>query len=114
MPRTTFRLRVAPILHVEMTLKPSQNVDEDDAGPRVAREPVTHTQQGEWAEVTNITTKETQTFDVAMTTKSPGPNLLCAQMVAKGRKKWLTFDKAGTVISTYGYSFGEHLWILKI
>ena len=33
MPRTTFRLRVAPILHVEMILKPSQNVDEDDPEP---------------------------------------------------------------------------------
>ena len=35
-------------------------------------------------------------------------------MTTKGRKKWLTFDKAGTLLATYGYSFGEHLWILKI
>jgi hypothetical protein len=34
--------------------------------------------------------------------------------MTKGRKKWLTFDKAGTVLASYGYSFGEHLWVLKI
>lgn len=116
MPRTTFRLRVAPILHVEMMLKPNLNVDEDENenSEKIEKKTVTHTEQGEWAEVTNITTKETQTFDVAQTTKSPAPNLLCAQMMTKGRKKWLTFDKAGTIVATYGYSFGEHLWILKI
>ena len=82
MPRTTFRLRVAPILHVEMIMKPNQNVDEDEVenGEKMEKKTVTHTEQGEWAEVTNITTKETQTFDVAYTSKSPAPNLLCAQM----------------------------------
>ena len=39
---------------------------------------------------------------------------MCAQMVTKGRKKWLNFDKAGTILAMYGYSFGEHLWVLKI
>ena len=91
---------------------PNQNVDEDSADGE--RKTITQTEQGEWAEVTNITTKETQTFDVSLGTKSPTPNLLCAQMVTKGRKKWLTLDKAGTVLAAYGYSFGEHLWILKI
>ena len=74
-------------------------------------------EQGEWSEVTNITTKETQTFDAGGSLSAHGskaPNLVCAQLVARGRKKWLTFDKAGTVLSTYGYSFGEHLWIIKI
>ena len=67
MPRTTFRLRVAPILHVEMMLKPNLNVDEDENenSEKIEKKTVTHTEQGEWAEVTNITTKETQTFDVA-------------------------------------------------
>jgi hypothetical protein len=32
----------------------------------------------------------------------------------KGRRKWISFDKIGTMHSSYGYSFGEHLWILKI
>ena len=71
MPRTTFRLRVAPILHIEMVLEPG-HVDED--GDRSEKKTETHTETGEWAEVTNITTKETQTFDVSQTTKSPGPN----------------------------------------
>ena len=98
MPRTTFRLRVAPILNIE-------KVNDKQA------------EHGEWSEVTNITTKETQTFEVGgvLSSHSPkAPNLMCAQLVTKGRKKWLTFDKAGTLMATYGYSFGEHLWCLKI
>ena len=67
--------------------------------------------------MTNITTKETQTFDVggALSSSNPkAPNLMCAQLQTKGRKRWLNFDKAGTLLATYGYSFGEHLWCLKI
>jgi len=74
-------------------------------------------EQGEWSDVTNITTKETQTFDVGggQSSVSPkAPNLLCAQIVSRGRKKWLAYEKAGTVMAIYGYSFGEHLWCLKI
>ena len=61
MPRTTFRLRVAPILHSEITSRTKQIVDEDEteAAERNQKQVQTHTEQGEWAEVTNITTKET-------------------------------------------------------
>ena len=82
-----------------------------------AKRMVVTQEQGQWSEVTNITTKETQTFDVGGTSSSSNPkapNLICAQLQVKGRKKWLTFDKAGTLLATYGYSFGEHLWCLKI
>lgn len=39
---------------------------------------------------------------------------LCATQIIKGKKKWLNFDKAGTMLTHYGYSFGEHLWEIKI
>lgn len=119
MPRTTFRLRVAPILNVEKGVpfngeKDVQTTQQSDSESRKA---VTVQERGEWSDVTNITTKETQTFDVGgiLSTTSPkAPNLMCAQLITKGRKKWLAFDKAGTLIAAYGYSFGEHLWCLKI
>ena len=110
MPKTTFRLRVAPILNVEKPID-LQNGDES------TKKTLTKQEQGEWSEVTNITTKENQTFDVGgnLSSHSPkAPNLLCAQLMNKGRKKWLAFDKAGTIVATYGYSFGEHLWCFKI
>lgn len=116
MPRTTFRLRVAPILNMEK----SQPVDKEkqaEQAPGDAKKTVVTQEQGQWSEVTNITTKETQTFDVggALSSTNPkAPNLMCAQLQVKGRKKWLNFDKAGTLLATYGYSFGEHLWCLKI
>lgn len=57
MPRTTFRLRVAPVLHIEMVLHAS------DEGPSEAQltgeKTVTQIEQGEWSEVTNIATKDT-------------------------------------------------------
>jgi hypothetical protein len=71
-------------------------------------------EKGEWSDVTNITTKETQSFDVGGMISPKAPNLMCASLVSKGRKKWLNFDKAGTIMASYGYSFGEHLWVLKV
>ena len=88
-----------------------------EQAPGDAKKTVVTQEQGQWSEVTNITTKETQTFDVggALSSTNPkAPNLMCAQLQVKGRKKWLNFDKAGTLLATYGYSFGEHLWCLKI
>jgi hypothetical protein len=32
----------------------------------------------------------------------------------KAKTRLLNIEKAGTVQSTYGYSFGEHLWTIKI
>ena len=123
MPRTTFRLRVAPILNIERHFS-TQDVTQEESimshdqpseTPESTKEKkTTFFEQGEWSEVTNITTKETQTFDVSGMISPKAPNLMCAQLVTKGRKRWLNFDKAGTILSTYGYSFGEHLWILKI
>jgi hypothetical protein len=69
-----------------------------------------HVEQGEWSEVTNISTKDTQTFEIASNT----PGNPFAQLHSKGKRKWISFDKLGTLHSTYGYSFGEHLWVLKI
>ena len=122
MPRTTFRLRVAPILNVEQPPPASaEQYTSTQSETTEARKSMAVVQeQGEWSEVTNITTKETQTFDVGSTGPSnpastpKAPNLLCAQIVSKGRRKWLAFEKAGTVMAIYGYSFGEHLWCLKI
>lgn len=57
MPRTTFRLRVAPVLHIEMVLHAS---DEGPSEAQLAGEKtVTQIEQGEWSEVTNIATKDT-------------------------------------------------------
>ena len=64
--------------------------------------------------MTNITTREFQTFDAQSLMSPKAPNLIGAQVVSRGRKKWLSFDKAGTLLANYGYSFGEHLWMLKI
>jgi hypothetical protein len=64
MPRTTFRLRVAPVLHIEMAL---HNNDESIIETQsVGEKSVTQIEQGEWSEVTNIATKDTQTFEVTM------------------------------------------------
>jgi hypothetical protein len=43
MPRTTFRLRVSPILKIDGQ----------------------ESQQGEWSEITNITTRDTMTLDLS-------------------------------------------------
>lgn len=83
MPRTTFRLRVAPILNYEkpvnaerVTGQPASSFDGE------AKKQMTVVQeQGEWSEVTNITTKETQNFDVGgslSSTNPKAPNLMCA------------------------------------
>jgi hypothetical protein len=61
-------------------------------------------EQGEWSEISNITTKDNQMFD-----QSP-----CAALITKGKKKWLNIERAGTMLTQYGYSFGDHLWELKI
>lgn len=90
MPRTTYRFRVAPII-----ISGDENADE---------EPIV--EQGEWSEITNIATRDNQAFDII------GSH--CASLVNKGKKNILSFEKAGTMITNYGYSFGEHLWALKI
>ena len=66
-------------------------------------------EQGEWSEVTNISTKDTQTFEIPNTPGNP-----FALLQSKGKRKWISFDKIGTLHSSYGYSFGEHYWALKI
>lgn len=107
MPRTTFRLRVAPVLHIEMALHADDNLQE----PAADKKTVTQIETGEWSEVTNIATKDIQTLELAATT----PGILpFAQLHQKSRKKWVSFDKIGTLHASYGYSFGEHLWIIKI
>jgi len=58
---------------------------------------------GQWSDVHNITTKETMTFDLSQP---------CA--AAFKSRQTLVFDKPGIMIGTYGYSFGEHLWMLLI
>lgn len=91
MPRTTYRFRVAPII-----------ISEDPT--KMEEEP--NIEQGEWSEITNIATRDNQTFDII------GSH--CATFLNKGNKKWMNFEKAGTMLSNYGYTFGEHLWVLKI
>lgn len=98
MPRTTYRFRVAPILITEAEA-PSGFGDQTPL-----QEPTI--EQGEWSDISNIATKDNQTFEIG--------HLHCATQVAKGRKKWLAFDKAGTMLTQYGYSFGEHIWQLKV
>jgi hypothetical protein len=92
MPRTTYRFRVAPIIIT------------DDPNKTEGEEPTI--EQGEWSDISNIATRDNQTFDVI------GSH--CASYIGKGSKKWINFEKAGTMITNYGYSFGEHLWALKI
>jgi hypothetical protein len=92
MPRTTYRFRVAPLIITESS---------DDSNEQTV-------EQGEWSEISNITTKDNQSFDFS------NMGGLCASLVTRGRKKWLNFEKAGTMLAQYGYSFGEHLWELKI
>ena len=89
MPRTTYRFRVSPLLLLE------QDEGEEQK-----------TEQGEWSEISNISTKDNQSFDTQGTH--------CASLVMKSKKKQLNFEKAGTMVAQYGYSFGEHLWELKI
>ena len=66
-------------------------------------------EQGDWSDISNIATKDNQQFEL-----HHGAGGMCASLVSRGKKKWLNFDKAGTMLSQYGYSFGEHLWELKI
>ena len=63
MPRTTFRLRVAPVLHIEMALH-SEEAEEVPSDKKT----VTQIETGEWSEVTNISTKDIQTLELASTT----------------------------------------------
>ena len=57
MPRTTFRLRVAPILNMEKQVT-DQSLTSDGEVKTGATTNLVQ-EQGEWSEVTNITTKET-------------------------------------------------------
>ena len=90
MPRTTYRFRVAPLLVQAGTIPGDMDVVE----------------QGEWSEISNIGTKDNQSFDAQ--------NSNCASLVAKGRQKWINFERAGTMLGQYGYSFGDHLWTMKV
>jgi hypothetical protein len=75
MPRTTYRFRVSPLI-----------ISEPDAGsdePKV--------EQGEWSEISNIATKDNQSFDIQGTH--------CATLISKTKNRWLNFDKAGTMLS---------------
>ena len=56
---------------------------------------------GQWSEVHNITTKEAMAFDLSQP---------CA--AALKNKSTLVFDKPGIITGAYGYSFGDHLWML--
>lgn len=79
MPRTTFRLRVAPILNMEKQVTDQSLTSDGEVKMGAATSLVQ--EQGEWSEVTNITTKETQNFDVGgmLSSHSPkAPNLMCA------------------------------------
>ena len=93
MPRTTFRLRVAPILNIERIIQnqassnqkqeesilSTENNIQSQVSETVANQQKnTFFEQGEWSEVTNITTKETQTFDVSGMISPKAPNLMCA------------------------------------
>jgi len=53
MPRTTFRLRVAPILHIEMELQGENTPDLKDK-KKIYRQEV-----GDWSSIVNITTLDT-------------------------------------------------------
>ena len=63
MPRTTYRFRVAPIA-----------LKEDES-----------TEQGEWSEVTNISTRDNQTFDLA--NHSWGATSFAVNNIQVGKKK---------------------------
>ena len=52
-------------------------------------------------------TKDAQMFD-------PNSFGSCAQYVLNNQEKQINFLQAGTVLSNYGYSFGEHLWSFTI
>ncbi|TNV85740.1 hypothetical protein FGO68_gene1972 [Halteria grandinella] len=96
MPRTTYRFRISPILLNDSNQEATQ---------------------GEWSEITNIQTKDNQTFDLA--NHSWGANQIAVSNMAlqkkkKGTKSSMLFEKAGTLLATYGYSFGEHLWEIKL
>ena len=88
MPRTTYRFRVAPILITE-------DLSKEGEEPQI--------EQGDWSDISNIATKDNQSFDLS------GPHS-CGTLVTKGSKKALNFERTGTMVTQYGYSFGEHLW----
>ncbi len=50
--------------------------------------------------MSNITTRDFLSFDLSH--------------VATMRNKQIFFDRPGIIFATYGYSFGEHLWLLHI
>eukprot|EP00347_Sterkiella_histriomuscorum_P017339 403349764 len=95
MPRTNYRFRVAPILITD-------NENDQEGNKQII-------DQGDWSEISNISTKDNQSFTCSMDDQTAQ----CAQIQEKGRQKYLSFEKAGTVFASYGYSFGEHLWQLK-
>lgn len=86
MPKTSYRFRVIAVMSQE-----NQNL-------------------GEWSDTVTVQTKEAQSYD---------PNTFgsCAQYISKNavnQEKFINFLQAGTILSNYGYSFGEHIWTITI
>ncbi len=67
-------------------------------------------------------TRDNQQFDLASNsswTCSTTPGAVTSSTVFGGKKKQvqknsMIFEKAGTIMTTYGYSFGDQLWEFKI
>jgi hypothetical protein len=88
MPKTSYRFRVIAVMSQD---KEIQNL-------------------GEWSDTMTVQTKESQSYD---------PNTFgsCAQYISKNavnQEKFINFLQAGTILSNYGYSFGEHIWTINI
>eukprot|EP00347_Sterkiella_histriomuscorum_P003670 403363395 len=72
---------------------------------------------GEWCDPITVQTKDLQNFD-------PNSFGICAQYANKNpsqsvstqslQERVINFTQAGTIISSYGYTFGDHLWSYKI
>lgn len=97
MPRTSYRFRVAAVF------SPNAGEESQDLG--------------EWSDVTNIATRDNQTFDI--NTHSGAQSVPVSNQNIPGKKKKtpknsLIFEKAGTIMGAYGYSFADHLWEIKI
>ena len=89
MPRTTYRFRVAPLLINEPPVVAGTNGESGDLTTH--NNDPTLVEQGDWSEISNIATKDNQSFEIAANH--------CAALVTKGSKKWLDFEKAGTMLS---------------
>ncbi len=63
---------------------------------REGEEPVV----GEWSEVTNIATRDSMQLELGS--------------VATVKGKQVLFDKPGIVTASYGYSFGDHFWVMQV